>query len=286
MTMPYDASRKALYHPEVRPTLFSAGQPPDKRQLALEAARLAYYRYEEDDEQRRRLTSALALAGFAAPTMFHHAGTDGQGFGASNGTLALLAFRGTQPDKVGDLISDAQFALHPWEEGQGRVHAGFRLTALGLLPQVLAWRQRVPGQRLIVCGHSLGAAIATLLAVRCAASVLVTMGSPRVGDQAFANGVLRHFSEAGRQYERIVNCCDVVTRVPPTELQFHHVGQAHTYIDNAGTPRPSPDEDHIEQDRALARGLYLAQHAFRLGTVMVRDLADHAPVNYLRAFFP
>lgn len=285
MPIAYDASRKALFRPEARATVFT-GPVDDERLLALEGARLAYCRYEEDEDELGRLRAALAIAGLDAPTVFHHAGSDGQGFGASNGRVALLAFRGTQPDRVGDLVSDANFVRKPWDLGAGSVHAGFRHSALGLWPEVQAWLQQVKGQRVVACGHSLGAAIATLLAVPAGAATLITIGSPRVGDATFASTVREHFAADGRRHERITHCCDTVTRVPPTQLGFAHVEPARVYIDRHGRPVDAPPDAVIDDDRDAARRDYLVSHAFRRGTVLVRELADHAPINYLRAYFP
>lgn len=39
-------------------------------------------------------------------------------------------------------------------------------------------------------------------------------------------------------------------------------------------------------DRTTARIEYLRDEAWRTGAVLVRDLADHAPINYERALFP
>jgi hypothetical protein len=36
-------------------------------------------------------------------------------------------------------------------------------------------------------------------------------------------------------------------------------------------------------DGVLARSLYMYRWAWRPGTVWVRDLADHAPINYVSA---
>ncbi|MDN3922440.1 lipase family protein [Roseateles violae] len=282
--IPYDASRKALFHPEARETLFAQGLATgDEVQLALEAARLAYYRYDEEAEQLERLAQALALAGFGRPELFSHADSDGQGYGCVNAEgLGLLAFRGTQPDHVGDLVSDVRFVLKPWELGRGKVHAGFRHTALGLWPEVQRWLAAARPQRLIVCGHSLGAAIATLLALPAGAQRLVTLGSPRVGDADFAADL----EASSLEPLRVVGCCDVVTELPPAGLDFRHVGADFVYIDRAGQRHASPSAELIDADRQAARHAYLGEQAFRLGTVLIRDLADHAPINYLRAFWP
>jgi hypothetical protein len=48
---------------------------------------------------------------------------------------------------------------------------------------------------------------------------------------------------------------------------------------------PPPGFD-VEHDRLVARAEYLETQAWKAGTVLFRDLADHAPINYLRALFP
>lgn len=282
----YDASRRALFQPEARASLFRAGfDAGDALQIALECARLAYYRFDEGADEVERLTQALGLAGFGAPRLFMHAGSDGQGFAAVHAAgLGVLAFRGTQPDRIGDLATDAHVLLRPWElgGGAGRVHAGFRNTALGLWPDVKLWLDATRPDRLIVCGHSLGAAIATLLALPAGAHQLVTIGSPRVGDAQF----VAQIAASGLDHLRIVDCCDVVTEIPPEVLGFRHLEGPVLYIDRTGQRLSAPAQDVIDEDRRRGRLDYLAQHAFRFGTVLTRDLADHAPINYLRAFWP
>ena len=46
------------------------------------------------------------------------------------------------------------------------------------------------------------------------------------------------------------------------------------------------DATDIATDRANARREYLAKYAARPGNVLVRELADHAPINYVRALVP
>jgi hypothetical protein len=285
MPIAYDPSRTALFQPERADTVFRDGPPPGDEALAAEAARLAYVRVEEGPAETARLAAALALAGFGEPVPFEHPGSDGQGYGTLRADgLALLAFRGTQPDRVGDLASDAGFLHTAWDHGPGRVHSGFRNTATGLWPAVQRWLDGpASGRRqLLVCGHSLGAAIATLLAVPAGATRLVTIGSPRVGDADFVAGLE---SATLLTVTRIVDCCDVVTEVPPAAIGFEHAGSL-VYVDRDGRVSADTSRAFIDDDRAHARQDYLARHAFRFGTVLARELADHAPVNYLRAFWP
>lgn len=56
------------------------------------------------------------------------------------------------------------------------------------------------------------------------------------------------------------------------------------YIDRHGVLRPDITPTEIETDRAAARSEYLKRDTWVSGHVLLRDLADHAPINYVRAF--
>jgi hypothetical protein len=280
-TIPYDASRTALYTPERRETLFELGRCHTPMQWAVEAARLAYYRAETAPDELERLVAALAQAGFAPPALF----VDGAivAFGAlqpGDGS-ALIAFRGTQPDEVRHLATNIQAQQTDWDESGGRVHAGFAKALRGLLPQLRAWldgeaRDR---SRLILTGHSLGAALATLAATVLAPALTVTLGSPRVGDSDFAAAL------ADAELVRLVDGCDVVTQMPPALSFYAHAGRVSYITCEEGTLVDDPAPSFIEADRVQGRAIYAAEQAWKPGAVMMRDLADHAPVNYARAYF-
>jgi hypothetical protein len=276
--IPYDASRAALYSPERMETLFEPGVACTPMQWAVEAARLAYYRAEGSAAENQRLTDALAHAGFAAPKLFVAGATFAFGALHADDASALVAFRGTQPDDIRHLATNLMAQQTDWRESGGRVHAGFAQAARAVLPQVSDWLagEAAHRSRLILTGHSLGAALATLAATVMPPTLLVTLGSPRVGNTDFA-AVL-----AGAEMVRLVNGCDVVTQLPPALSFYAHVGPV-TYVsceDAALLVDPSPSL--IEADRARGRA-YFAEHVRKPGLVMLRELADHAPVNYARA---
>jgi hypothetical protein len=105
MPLAYDPSRAALYHPERSDTIFQSGQDYSAPQLAVEAARLAYYRAEESPSERARLAEALARVGFADPVLFVDSRSGAAAFAArhrDDGTV-LLSFRGTRPHDYKDL---------------------------------------------------------------------------------------------------------------------------------------------------------------------------------------
>jgi hypothetical protein len=282
MLLPYDPARSALYTPEKYDTLFADGVVYSPSQLAVESAHLAYYRAEESPAEMQRLGTALARAGFGGPVMFIDQVTRAAGFGslrASDG-LALLALRGTQPDNLADIAHDLEGNTVAWSESAGRVHAGFAANARSLLPRIAQWieENRIDPKKLIITGHSLGAAMATLLASVLPAEWLVTLGSPRVGNEEF----LRTLQAANIQ--RIVDCCDVVTELPPPLFGYMHLRTC-TYITRAGKLEQDPPQSFVDADRAAARLQYLTEYSWKIGSVLIRDLADHAPINYARAFF-
>lgn len=261
--IPYDASRTSLFQPGRATDFFLDRELTTDAALCAEMARLAYVK------RARNLKAFLARASFE-----HIASPDtgaSQAFVARRGDDVVVAFRGTESDDPTDLGSDADLVLVPLKGG-GRVHKGF---ADALKPIWGAIAKAVPGgTRVLLTGHSLGAALATLAALRLPGAQLFTFGSPCVGDAAFA----RRSDQPPHQ--RWVNCADVVTRIPPAALGYAHTGVLH-YLDRDGRHRAGIDEAAIAADRQHAEVEYLAVHAFRRGTVAVRNLADHAPINYV-----
>jgi Lipase (class 3) len=277
----YDSSRVVLYTPEQQDTLFKTASTYTELQVALECARLAYVRAEDTDEQKIRLTHALSVVGFESPTLIRDVVTGTEIFATHrhDDGCAVIACRGTQPGDYKDLISDLSVISDEWTEGTGRVHLGFAKAARTVLPPVQHWiDQYASHSTLIFTGHSLGAAVATLLASVLRPKRLFTIGSPRVGDREFAASL------DGVDVQRIVNCCDAVTEVPLETSAYTHVGER-TYINRDGVVVDNPHENDIKADRSQARVEYLKHYSLKKGSVLVRDLADHAPINYLRAFF-
>jgi predicted lipase len=283
MSLEYDPSRTALYHPERRDTLFASGQTYSPLQLAIEAARLAYYRAEADPAQRTRLADALARVGFSELVLFVDAKSGAEAFAARRSTdgTTLLSFRGTQPDNFQDLIADLRANLVAWPESAGRVHDGFAVAVRALRPQILEWiaSAKPDLNKLILTGHSLGAAMATLAASIWRPAWLVTIGSPRAGDAAFVETVVPKYSV------RFVDCCDAVTEVPPEIGGYVHIKDYKYLTRDAGIVE-NPSRGFVQSDRSQARVEYAHLYFKQLLTnVSVRDLADHAPINYARVMF-
>jgi hypothetical protein len=288
----YDPTLEALLHPERRhPFGLCDDTGWTEEAICAELARLAYFPFK--GEGAERLPAALAKAGFGTlecwdskvPTygnwlararqLLRDRGAQAFGAVARDGSLAIVAFRGTQPNQPMDLLVDLSFRAVSWS-GAGRVHEGFLKAYQSLGGGIDAWLQSVRPRRVIVTGHSLGAAMATVMAALRPDARLVTFGSPLVGDADF----VRTFE--GRDVARYVDCADLVTTVPYEWLGYAHVG-AMRYIDRSGVVHHPPTSAAVvEQDRAEAKRDYLGTF-LRLGNAPSRDLADHGPVNYVSA---
>jgi len=280
--IPYDPSSQALYRPEAQPPLVMDGDW-SLDAIAAEFSRLAYRRFEHGAEEKRLIADAIATAGYRQAGWFQEtAGSaifSAKGFAAANSEgQAIIAFRGTQTDSFRDLITDASFVLENWDR-PGRVHSGFSASLSSILAPIQTWLHDTNPSRLLLTGHSLGAALATLLAARLADDnrpiELVTFGSPRVGDEALAASL------GSLVVRRYVNCTDAVALLPPP-LIYSHVRGLH-YIDRNGMIHVG-DEPAIAvaKDQRAAHRAY-AQLMWRSGNVLLRALADHAPINYVSA---
>jgi triacylglycerol lipase len=163
--------------------------------------------------------------GFTPGTFDFIEGRDTQGFIVQDEHTILVAFRGTQPNRPVDWLSDAKARHARWAHNIGKVHTGF-YEALDVV-----WR----------AGHSLGGALAELCAARACfdpritsipIEAVYTFGQPRVGDSEFAT--LLH-DKMGVSVHRFVNDRDIVPRVPLFGMGYCHFGNM-TFFDHAGTP--------------------------------------------------
>jgi triacylglycerol lipase len=270
--VPYDPSRRALYHPEIGPTVFAPGAAVAPALFAAECARLAYKKFDRDAAARDEVVAALACTGYGDVAFFSVEGTDAYAATQAATGSVVVAFRGTEQDPR-DLQTDAHFVKVAWQRG-GMVHGGFATAIEHVSPALAAWLSTHPGPALFT-GHSLGGALACLAASRATPARLATFGCPRVGDAAFVATL------AGVAVERYVNCCDVVCRVPPVAFGFVHPSSP-AYIDADGLVHADLAAIDVRADRRRARREYLRAHARDLATNLVfRDLADHSPINYV-----
>lgn len=277
--MTYDPTETALFHPEQQERVeFPLPWPCDAK--LAEFARLAYVPFENGPVQQKLVTDAMREFGYAAtrffcdtrdPSRYRLSGT---AFGAvsCNSDEAIIAFRGTRPDSFKDLVTDAYFVPTKWK-GTGLVHSGFWLALKNIWPEIDAWLDSIKCRKLVLTGHSLGAALATLLADLKPSAELVTFGSPLVGNAMFAAAF------KGRSVRRYVDCTDIITHVPPPPYFVHLDGLR--YIDRNGVVHNlTESEISLAVDHKKAAADYW-QLIWQPGNVHLRNLADHAPRNYI-----
>ena len=158
------------------------------------------------------------------------------GFIAQNKKRLFIIFRGTQT--AAEWISNLKIRLSEcFIAGRGNVHDGFQNTYLDIRNQITAAVNAAKGHReMHIAGHSLGAALAAFAACDIefcehrTIHSLYTFGSPRIGDDAFAQTFNSTF--AARSF-RIINSSDIVTEIP---LPAAFLGFLGSYFSHTDTP--------------------------------------------------
>lgn len=142
----------------------------------------------------------------------------------------LIGFRGTI-NKIQQWASNLDTKYTKWYNGNGKVHSGFfdrfneiKTPTMTFLKKA---QKEMPNGDIIISGHSMGAAVATLFAsylkdLNIHARFVYTYGSPRVGDRAFAQYVDKQF---GDRLMRVMNDWDMVTDLPPIAFGYRHTGK-------------------------------------------------------------
>ncbi len=277
--MQYDTQRSSLYQPHLAPTVFETTVPHMHDWVCAELSRLAYTPFQHDLKQNARLLSELKTGGFEWIDDFHTPGAQAIALRLQTTGKIVLVFSTLAPNLI-DFATDKHAAKAAWFVG-GHAHQGCMKILGGM------WERLTHsiGSRLDDCvftGHNMGAALATLAASRVQSPMarLVTIGSPAVGDADFAQTL------EGMHIDRYVNCCDVMCILPPPRLDYAHAG-ALLYIDSEGElHRSSPALDAIELDRKAAQLAYPQDTQWVKDAAESRELADHAPINYVRAMMP
>ena len=146
------------------------------------------------------------------------------------GEVIYIIFRGTLStgEKLTNWMASRQDAVFDDLKGGG-VHRGFHQCYASVHRPILKFlaQEATPGRHIRITGHSLGGALAFLAAMDIATSGLpfrslevFSTGAPLVGSQKWAS----YYNQQPIATWRIANERDLVTRIPPPILGFHHVG--------------------------------------------------------------
>ncbi len=198
-----------------------------------------------------------------------HKGSDTQGFIAiDSNDVVYLVWRGSSSKK--DFQNDASVQKFPFIEPGEKIHIGFKSSwesVKELVYKTLMSLERI--ESIVICGHSLGGAVATLSAYAIHKELGIdrieccTIGSPRVGNKKFKE----NYDSTPIKTLRIVHHNDVVTRSP--KIGYHHVNHELRIDDEGNVIVPKYD---------LKRILRFIKSVITLNTVK-----DHMTDKYLAA---
>lgn len=255
------------------------GYEPRRAYWLAELARLAYAA--EAEVRRFAKDNGFLQCEFWSETA---SAVDTQVFALADRQVAVVAFRGTEPDVLADIVSDARIrrvrALADAADA-GEIHEGFARGEAVVAESLIAWLEKhvPPGGIIHLTGHSLGGALATVFAARLARhptlgprlASLHTFGCPRVGDAGFTRLLDRRLGGAA---VRFVHGHDPVPMVPPASAGgYRHLGLEICFLKPSGLRR-SPGG----LDRLLGLA---AQAAVNLRTAGSEAVADHAMDDYV-----
>ena len=131
----------------------------EKSLLFAKLASIAYSNIKDAKKQVKKL-------GFTTVEFYDRDGA--QAYRFMNKDDIVIACRGTQPTEFNDIKADLK-ATPVMAETISRVHRGFKAEVDELWPMVCDDLVRTvnKGKKVWFCGHSLGAAMATIMASRC-----------------------------------------------------------------------------------------------------------------------
>lgn len=144
-----------------------------------------------------------------------------QGLFARFGDVAVVSFRGTETNKKDDLKAIFSFWRTPFKDI--KIHSGFYKSLNGVIETINADLDPLEQSvRAVYTGHSMGGALATLLAYLRPPTDLCTFGEPKIsGEPLF----LSHMDQVN--YHRLVTQHDWIRFLPfsiPKVMPYQHAG--------------------------------------------------------------
>jgi hypothetical protein len=237
---------------------------------------------------------------------------------SADGRVVIVAYRGTEPMSFINWLTDAdvyqeQVRLAVVDAQRLTVHAGFyrnvratRYQVLGMLERAINGRSVLdddapvdhPMEALYITGHSLGGAMASLLAVMLQTDdsfevlaermrAVCTYGQPMIGGPALASMCQGH-GFLGSRLVRYVYGKDVVPHLPPRDTgEFRHFGRQRRF--DGSTWQAGHDTPQMATVAGLLEtpASFLAQRLPVLRRLPHRySLDDHLPHHYIKALTP
>ncbi len=199
-------------------------------------SRLAYEKNSRGRIARTQIRNQAKEWGFSHAECFEIVrgrDIDTQGYIAVNDRIILAAFRGTE--SLPDWLTNFQAVKDPGPWRNTKVHEGFQdAFFVSALKIGQAIGEKRNNQQVWVTGHSLGGALAVILAATLLENDipvhgLYTFGAPRVGDKNFARELNDKLRD--KAHWRVVNKGDLVPHLPP-EMFFSHAGNRKLLLSN------------------------------------------------------
>ena len=199
--------------------------------------------------------------------------SDTQGFVATKDKTIYVVWRGSESKK--DFQNDASIDKVPFIEENEKIHIGFMSCWESVVGDTYdaidTALENLQGETtdIVVSGHSLGGAVATLYAYSIKKHYphynvkATTIGSPRVGNKVFKE----NYDSSDIDTLRIVHNNDLVTHTP--YIGFHHVNYQ-VRLDTAG--------NRLQNDKSL-KSLWLYLKSLFSG----KTIKDHMGDGYMKA---
>jgi len=199
--------------------------------------------------------------------------SDTQGFVATKGKTIYVVWRGSESKK--DFQNDASIDKVSFLNDGEKVHIGFKYCWESVLGDTYdaidtaIENLQDKTKDIVVCGHSLGGAVATLYAYSIKKHYphynvsSTTIGSPRVGNKTFKE----NYDKSDIDTLRIVHNNDLVTHTP--YIRFYHVNHQ-VRLDNNG--------NRLKNDKSL-KSFWLYLKAIFSG----KNIKDHMCDGYMEA---
>ena len=199
--------------------------------------------------------------------------SDTQGFVATKDKSIYVVWRGSESKK--DFQNDASIDKVPFINDGEKVHIGFKYCWESVLDETYNAiddaLESLQGETtdIVVCGHSLGGAVATLYAHSIKKHYsnynvsATTIGSPRVGNKVFK----KNYDSSSIDTLRIVHNNDLVTHTP--YIRFYHVNYQ-VRLDTNG--------NRLKNDKSL-KSFWLYIKSIFSG----KNIKDHMGDGYLEA---
>jgi triacylglycerol lipase len=212
---------------------------------------------------------------------FQFSGTDA--IAVATRSTAVVVVRGTQRNVI-DILMDLQFTFPVKDANGGNVHRGFRRGADRLAKAGMwDWLRSLELETIWFCGHSLGGAVASVLAsdavtipeLPWATVNLFTIGQPRTGTAKWATQFTEAIQANGGQIERFVHPLDPIPRLPPTGYKFLPDYRHH------GETRIVTPEGEVYPDATIPEQLALFLKMVFLSPV--RSLKSHYVAQYVES---